>query len=183
MLNFKRILLTLASCSVALPGLTEQESSAPNWLFAQTASEFISDGETFTIPFEREVFAFTDRPNRLYRYLNATEFASLWGIGYNDFTENPPNAVLTWIEDGVVNEAELEIKSVAVNQFGRSLTYGMIFLSGDAVPMAAQNISIFFDDQALADIECSTFMLNSNQWNACENSFSNGSDSSVAEND
>jgi hypothetical protein len=55
------------------------------------------------VPVKRDIFAFTDRPNRLYRYLDALEFSSLWQVeGDDGFKAEPPNSVLTWIIGDVV---------------------------------------------------------------------------------
>ncbi len=115
------------------------------WLFVQTAAEFTSDGDTLTIPYEREVFAFTDRPNRQHAYLNAMELTSLWNTGENNFGENPPNAVLTWVSDGEVQEAEIVLVAAKVGNLGRSMTYTIRWEAGEAIPMRAGNVSLFID--------------------------------------
>lgn len=141
-----RLITALCATFMALaPIAAAAEESAPNWLFVQTASGFTSDGSKLTIPYERELFGFTDRPNRMHAYLNATEFASLWGIGYNDFTENPPNAVLTWVADGKMQEAELKLTAIALNDHGRTITYTAAFEAGTALPKSASAISLFID--------------------------------------
>ena len=54
---------------------------------------------TLVMPVVREIFAFTDRPNRLHTYLNTREFVSLWGDKKGAaFKADPPNAVLTWVK-------------------------------------------------------------------------------------
>jgi len=118
---------------------------ATQWLFVQTAADFTSDGDTLTIPYEREVFAFTDRPNRQHAYLNAMEMTSLWSTGENDFGENPPNAVLTWVQDGEIREAEIILTAARVGDRGRSITYQVQFEAGHALPQAAERVSIFID--------------------------------------
>jgi hypothetical protein len=55
-----------------------EEAKAPEWLFVQTAETAeMTSPMTLVVPFEREVFAFTDRPNRQHAYLNATQFVAL----------------------------------------------------------------------------------------------------------
>jgi len=115
------------------------------WLFVQTAADFTSNGDTLTIPYEREIFAFTDRPNRQHAYLNATELTSLWNTGENTFAENPPNAVLTWVEDGEVREAEIILTAAQVGDQGRSITYQFQFEAGHALPQTAARVSLFID--------------------------------------
>jgi len=121
------------------------EEDRASWLFVQTATELTSDGDTLTIPYEREVFAFTDRPNRKHAYLNAMELTSLWNTGENNFGENPPNAVLTWVSDGEVQEAEIVLVAAKVGNLGRSMTYTIRWEAGEAIPMRAGNVSLFID--------------------------------------
>ena len=116
-----------------------------SWLFVQTAADFTSDGDTLTIPYEREIFAFTDRPNRQHAYLNAMELTSIWSSGENNFGENPPNAVLTWVEDGEIREAEIMLTAAQVGDQGRSITYQFQFEAGHEVPASAQQASLFID--------------------------------------
>jgi len=70
--------------------IAQEPEQASSWLFVQTASEFSLEGESLTIAYEREIFAFTDRPNRQYAYLNAHEFTALWSRGNDDFSQDPP---------------------------------------------------------------------------------------------
>ena len=121
------------------------EEDKTSWLFVQTATEFTSDGDTLAIPYEREVFAFTDRPNRKHAYLNATELTSFWNTGEGDFGDNPPNAVLTWVEDGEIREAEVMLSAAMVSDQGRSITYQFQFEAGHNLPDKAQQVSLFID--------------------------------------
>ena len=121
------------------------EEDRASWLFVQTATELTSDGDTLTIPYEREVFAFTDRPNRKHAYLNAMELTSLWNTGENNFGENPPNAVLTWVQDGELREAEIILTAARVGDQGRSITYQFQFEAGHALPKTAGQASLFMD--------------------------------------
>ena len=116
-----------------------------SWLFVQTAADFTSDGDTLTIPYEREIFAFTDRPNRQHAYLNAMELTSIWNTGENNFGENPPNAVLTWVADGEIREAEIILTAAQVSDQGRSITYQFQFEAGHALPETAGQVSLFID--------------------------------------
>mgnify|MGYP003565442294 CR=1 FL=1 len=136
--------LITASLLLTLSAAIAEEDQA-SWLFVQTAAEFTSDGDTLTIPYEREIFAFTDRPNRKHAYLNAMELTSLWNTGENNFGENPPNAVLTWVEDGEIREAEIMLTAAQVGDQGRSITYQFQFEAGHEVPASAQRASLFID--------------------------------------
>jgi len=82
-------------------------------LFVHTAETAeMTSATTLVMPVTRDIFAFTDRPNRMHGYLNAHEFVSLWDEGEGDtFKADPPNAVLTWVNGDDVHEAELLILS------------------------------------------------------------------------
>ena len=136
--------LITASLLLTLSAAIAEEDPA-SWLFVQTATELTSDGDTLTIPYEREIFAFTDRPNRKHAYLNAMELTSLWSTGQNNFGENPPNAVLTWVADGEIREAEIILIAARVGDQGRSIAYQFQFETGHEVPANAERVSLFID--------------------------------------
>ena len=70
------------------------------------------------------MFAFTDRPYRQHAYLNATQFVSLWtGAGSDSFQADPPNAVLTWADGGVVKEAQVELLDAKLSINGTHIAY------------------------------------------------------------
>ena len=127
-----------------------EDPSAPEWLFVQTAAtaEFTSD-TTLVVPFQQDVFAFTDRPYRQHEYLNATQFVSLWNdAGSDSFIADPPNAVLTWAEDGVVKEAEVELLDAKIINDGKNIQYTTNWLTSRYdVPYGSELtvVSLFMD--------------------------------------
>lgn len=136
----------ILAASMALSPLAASAEDKPlEWLLVQTASEFTTDGSTLTLPYEREILAFTDRPNRRHLYINAHKLASLWNRGANDFTQNPPNAVLTWGGDDGVREAEVELTSAFVKGLGPTITCEIAFEAGDTLPATGRMASVFID--------------------------------------
>jgi surface protein len=82
------------------------------WLYTHTALEATATSSTtIVIPFTADIFAFTDRPNREYKYISGDEFASYWNDydDENSFKLDPPNAVLTWVDADGVSEVEVVI--------------------------------------------------------------------------
>ena len=143
----KQSILAVCATTLALaPLASAAEDSALRWLFVQTASGFTVDGSTLTVPYEREIFSFTDRPDRLHDYLSANEFSHLWKLSEVGFSEDPPNAVLTWFEGDEVHEAELVLVNAEVGSFGREIAYTFTHLTGDEMPETAQHASLFVDD-------------------------------------
>ena len=138
-----------------LPAVPEptpiQPASAgqPEWLYVQTAAtaQMTSD-TTLEIPFTRDVFGFTDRPNRRQAYLTAFEFASLWTAeGANSFSADAPNAVLTWVVGEEQREAEVIINNATVYADGaqESLVYEVTLEAGQMPDAQMSSVSLFVD--------------------------------------
>jgi len=123
-------------------------------LFVQTAATAeISSTTTLVVPFEQHVFAFTDRPYRQHAYLNATQFVSLWtDAGSDSFQAEPPNAVLTWADGGVVKEAEVELTDAKLTINGTHIAYTTNWLTSRYnIPYgsALKSVSLFIDNNCL----------------------------------
>ena len=130
-----------------------EDPSAPEWLFVHTAATaelFLFHHIIIVVPFQQDVFAFTDRPYRRHAYLNATQFVSLWNdAGSDSFIADPPNAVLTWADSGVVKEAEVELLDAILIGDGKSIQYTTTWLTSRYdIPSgtALKNVSFFIDD-------------------------------------
>jgi len=138
---------TLLPESVALA----EDPSAPEWLFVHTAAtaELVST-TTLIVPFQQDVFAFTDRPYRQHEYLNATQFVALWAdAGSDSFQADPPNAVLTWADGGIVKEAEVELLDAILIDDGKNIQYTTTRLTSRYdIPSGTvlKNVSFFIDD-------------------------------------
>ena len=129
--------------------LADEEPTS--WLFTQTTAGFTATDDTLTIPYERLIFAFSDRPNRMHAYMTAQEFASLWATGEDSFSSNPPNAVLTWVADGAMSEAEVVLTAAEVDERGRSITYTITLEDGQTLPMSGTQASLFVDGWISSD--------------------------------
>jgi hypothetical protein len=98
------------------------------------------------MPVTRDIFAFTDRPNRMHGYMNAHEFVSLWDEGEGDtFKADPPNAVLTWVDGVDVKEAELLIIGAETVGHGREIAYEVKLEAGQAPAGKVGSASLFVD--------------------------------------
>ena len=70
-------------------------------LFAQTAREMTHDGDKVTFHgFSPATLFFSDRPQRVVGHLTTQQFVEEWGKGENSFAEDPPNAVISFVEVG-----------------------------------------------------------------------------------
>ena len=123
------------------------DAKPAEWLFVHTAqtAEMTSD-TTLVMPVTRDIFAFTDRPNRMHAYMNAHEYVSLWDEGEGDtFKADPPNAVLTWVDGDEMKEAELLIISAEAVTYGRGIAYEVKLLAGETPVDVANKASFFVD--------------------------------------
>ena len=145
-----RSLAIAASLLFTGAAIAEETKDKISWLFVQTAetAEVTSEG-TLVMPVTREIFAFTDRPNRLHGYINAHEFVAFWDEG-GTFKADPPNAVLTWVDtDKKVHEAEVILTGAEVRMQGRAIAYAV----GEAGPQtlalgpAISAVSLFVDSE------------------------------------
>ena len=124
-----------------------EDAKPAEWLFVHTAqtAEMTSD-TTLVMPVTRDIFAFTDRPNRMHGYMNAHEFVTLWDEGKGDtFKADPPNAVLTWVDGDEMKEVELLIISAETVSNGRGISYEVKLEAGDS-PEGNIGFASFFVD-------------------------------------
>mgnify|MGYP003565665818 CR=1 FL=1 len=144
-MNKKTITAAVAAALLASP-VAFAEENTPQWLFVHDASSVeITDGGGMMAPVEREIFAFTDRPYRRHGYLNAHEFVGLWDGGEGSFQADPPNAVLTWVEDGEVQELEVELTSARVGDHGRMIHYEFVTEDGEADIGSVTDAALYID--------------------------------------
>jgi hypothetical protein len=130
---------------------TAEDAKPAEWLFVHTAETAeMTSATTLVMPVTRDIFAFTDRPNRMHGYMNAHEFVSLWDEGEGDtFKADPPNAVLTWVDGGEMKEAELLIISAETVSHGREISYGVKLEAGELSVGKTGPASIFIDGVVL----------------------------------
>ena len=123
-----------------------EEAKPAEWLFVHTAEiAEMTSATTLVMPATREIFAFTDRPNRMHGYLNAHEYALLWSGEGDTFKADPPNAVLTWVDGDEVKEAEVVITDVSVSENGRMLFYTLDVEVGSLDIGMINHASLFVD--------------------------------------
>jgi hypothetical protein len=122
-----------------------EELEAEQSMFVQTAQGITSDGTTLTLNgVTPSTLYFSDRPQRVVGHMSTADFVDLWAEGANSFEEDPPNAVLAFLEPGdqVPEDAVVVIESPRL-EAGR-LTYSIKPLDG-TVPTAAGPVTLFID--------------------------------------
>jgi hypothetical protein len=87
---------------------------------------------------------FSDRPQRVVGHLSSRKFVDQWGEGEDSFAEDPPNAVLSFLEDGdtVPEEVTMTISDPKLD--GDTLTYTVDILDG-MLPVSSGPCSLFID--------------------------------------
>ena len=129
--------------------MTDQEMveqlEAEQSMFVQTARAIKSDGTTLTLTdVTPSTLYFSDRPKRIVGHMSTVDFVDLWAEGDNSFEEDPPNAVLAFLEPG--DEAPED--AVVVLQQPRledgELSYSIETLEG-TVPTQTGPVTLFID--------------------------------------
>ena len=122
-----------------------EELEAEQSMFVQTAHGMTSDGTTLTLDeVTPSTLYFSDRPKRVVGHMTTADFVELWGEGDNSFEEDPPNAVLAFLEPGdqVPEDAVVVIKQPRLEN-GR-LSYSIETLEG-TVPTQTGPVTLFID--------------------------------------
>jgi hypothetical protein len=114
-------------------------------MFVQSARGLTSGDGTLTLHgLGHATLFFADRPERIVGHLSTKSFVSQWGQGENSFAEDPPNAVVSFLEDGddIPEEATLVLRDPQLND--DTLTYQIEVLEG-SLPTVAGPCSLFID--------------------------------------
>ena len=87
---------------------------------------------------------FSDRPQRVVGHLTSKKFVEQWGEGEDSFAEDPPNAVVSFLEDGDTVPEEVTMTISDPQLEGDTLTYTVDILDG-MLPTRAGPCSLFID--------------------------------------
>ena len=123
---------------------TKEELDEIESMFAQTAPRAASDGERLTLEgVTPATLFFSDRPQRVVGHLSTEDFVGLWGDGENSFAEDPPNAVVAYLEPE--DDAPRTLSSTArPKAIDGSVSYAIEVLEG-SVPSVTGPVSLFID--------------------------------------
>jgi hypothetical protein len=122
-----------------------EELEAEQSMFVQTAQGVRSDGKTLTLTgVTPSTLYFSDRPQRIVGHMATSDFVELWGEGANSFEDDPPNAVLAFLQPGddAPEDAVVVIREPRLED--DQLSYAIDPLEGD-VPAQAGPITLFID--------------------------------------
>ena len=113
-------------------------------LFVQSATGFTSESGTITLRgLAESTVYFADRPRREVGHMRSSSFIELWDVGVYSFAVDPPNAVLSFLDDGhapddvvvVLHDPRLD---------GDDLTYRVDVLDG-TLPEQTGACALFID--------------------------------------
>ena len=122
-----------------------EQLEAEQSMFVQTAQRMTSDGKTLTLKgVTPSTLYFSDRPQRIVGHMATNDFVDLWGEGNNSFEEDPPNAVLAFLEPGddVPEDAVIVIQVPRLEN--GQLSYSIQTLEG-TLPAQAGPVTLFID--------------------------------------
>ena len=122
-----------------------EELEAEESMFVQTARGMTSDGKTLTLnEVTPSTLYFSDRPKRIVGHMTTADFVDLWAEGDNSFEEDPPNAVLAFLEPGdqVPEDAVVVIQQPRLED--GHLSYSIETLEG-TVPTQTGPVTLFID--------------------------------------
>ena len=124
----------------------EQELEEIEAMFVQSAPEAAVEGSVLTLhDVSRSTLYFSDRPERVVGHVTSEMFVDLWDQGENSFAENPPNAVLAFLEPG--DDVPVDVVSVIRNprMEGTALSYDIELLEGKMPAHAKGGVTLFID--------------------------------------
>ena len=116
-----------------------------DFLFVQTADSiaFAADDNRLTlVDVSPSTLFFSDRPERIAGNMTTERFVPFWSEGSDSFLKDPPNADLSVIVDGKLQQAVVVLRDPQLEN--GNLSYAVEILSGD-MPELAQNASLFID--------------------------------------
>jgi hypothetical protein len=122
-----------------------EELEAEESMFVQTAHGTTSDGTTLTLTeVTPSTLYFSDRPKRVVGHMATSDFVDLWGEGDNSFEEDPPNAVLSFLEAGDQAPEDAVVVIQQPRLENGSLSYTIETLEG-TVPTQTGPVTLFID--------------------------------------
>src|SRR5947209_15289860 len=89
---------------------TDQQVDQIEALFVQSAHGLTTSNGTVTFHgLGHSTLFFADRPQRVVGHLSSKQFVDEWGVGENSFASDPPNAVVSFLEDGAATPEEVTV--------------------------------------------------------------------------
>jgi hypothetical protein len=124
---------------------TEPQVSEIEAMFVQSARGLMSSGGTVKFQgLAHSTLFFADRPERVVGHLSSKKFIDQWGEGENSFADDPPNAVVSFLENEESPPEEVTVVLRNPQLVGDTLTYAVDILDGK-LPTRAGPCALFID--------------------------------------
>ena len=138
--NFLILFLSIVTTQSYSQGLPE---GCPDLLFVQSIENASVENSILKLNEASDlVLYFSERPNRLSGHMTLKRFLKLWEDGKDDFSKNPPNAVLSILSDSTCKNVVLELLQPEIQD--NVLCYPIKVLSG-TMPATFEDASLFID--------------------------------------
>ncbi len=125
--------------------VSERQLERIDALFVQSATGFSRGPGTVTLHgLTDSTVYFADRPRREIGHIPSHRFVELWGAGVNSFAADPPNAVLSFLDEDGTAPDDVVIVLREPRLKGETLTYSVEILDG-TLPERSGPCSLFID--------------------------------------
>jgi len=139
------LLASAAHVRSALAQAAKDGAKQADFLFVQTAKGMTYNKATRKLTLQGvspiTVF-FSDRPERIAGNMQTSAFVPFWSKGKDSFLSNPPNADLSILEGGKLQQVVVVLQSPELK--GDSLAYTVKVLEGE-LPAKGAQASVFID--------------------------------------
>jgi len=114
-------------------------------MFVQAAtSAEAGDGKLTLRGLAPSTLYFSDRPARVVGHITNRQFIDLWAEGDNSFYDDPPNAVLAFVEEGDNRPEDVVVMLLEPSLVGDDMTYTVHVLES-SLPRTAGPCTLFID--------------------------------------
>jgi hypothetical protein len=114
-----------------------------DFLFVQNAKGIVyADGKLTLKGVSPATVMFADRPERIATHMATAKFVPFWSEGKDSFLKDPPNAALSFLEDGEMEDAVVVLRDPVLA--GDDLSFQVKVLEGK-IPASAGAASLFID--------------------------------------
>jgi hypothetical protein len=114
-------------------------------MFVQSAASFDLVGDRVVLrSVSNSTIFFSDRPQRIAGHIGTDDFVDLWTEGEDSFANDPPNAVLAFVERGRKTPNDVVITITDPRLEAHDLSYAMNVLEG-RLPKHASGCTLFID--------------------------------------
>lgn len=137
--------LLVAGKAEAAQDTTDTTGKSADFLFVQTAGTLSYDAETKRLSLKGVspvTLFFSDRPERIAGNMATKAFVPFWSEGSDSFLSDPPNADISSVEDGKLQQTVVVLHDPILD--GDTLHYTVDIVDGE-MPVTGTEVSVFID--------------------------------------